>query len=63
MENIVVVCPYCQESVLIEKLNCCIFRHGVIKQTGKQMDPHLCKEKCDHLFTPFLISNADYLIL
>ena len=24
--NIVVECPHCKEPVLIEKINCCIFR-------------------------------------
>ena len=26
--NIVVECPHCKEPVLIEKINCCIFRHA-----------------------------------
>jgi hypothetical protein len=55
-ENLVVTCPHCQEIVLIEKLNCCIFRHGVLKQNGKQIEPHLCKEKCDKM----IINNLIY---
>jgi len=46
-EDIVVLCPHCNLCVLIEKLNCRIFRHGIIKKTGKQMDPHTPKELCD----------------
>ena len=29
VEEPIVVCPHCKESILIEKLNCGIFRHGV----------------------------------
>ncbi len=46
--NIVVVCPHCSEHILIEQLNCCIFRHGVLKETGAQMDPHANKEVCEY---------------
>jgi hypothetical protein len=50
-----IICPHCEEHVLIEKLNCCIFRHGIIKDTLKQMDPHCSKEECDRLFSCGLI--------
>jgi hypothetical protein len=33
--------------VLIDKLNCCIFRHGTLIISGKQIDPHATKELCD----------------
>ena len=50
MEDInIVVCPHCQENIIIEKLNCKIFRHGVYKDSGKQINPHLNKNKCDKL--------------
>ena len=45
--NIVVECPHCKNPVLIEKLNCCIFRHGVLKRNGKQINPHTPKELCE----------------
>ena len=51
----VVICPHCFEPILIEKLNCGIFRHGVIKKTGKQMEPHSVKSVCDELKTQDLI--------
>ena len=44
--NIVIECPHCKNLILIERLNCCIFRHGVFKSNGKQMDPHTEKELC-----------------
>lgn len=53
--DIVVICPHCSDSILIEKLNCCIFRHGTIKADGQQMNPHLSKEICDGLFSNNLI--------
>lgn len=47
--HLVVKCPHCDEYVLIEKLNCCIFRHGILKCNGKQIDPHADKKQCDLL--------------
>jgi len=48
----IITCPNCKEFIIVEKLNCGIFRHGIIKEDGKQMDPHLGKELCD-----FFIDN------
>ena len=44
-------CPHCDELVVVNRkeLNCCIFRHGVYKDTFKQIDPHSPKEICDKL--------------
>jgi len=47
--ELIVECPHCKECVVIEKLNCHIFRHGVLRETGKQMDPHAPKNVCDEL--------------
>jgi len=47
--ELIIECPHCKECVVIEKLNCHIFRHGVLKETGKQMDPHAPKNICDEL--------------
>ena len=46
--NIVVVCPHCSEQILIEELNCCIFRHGILKDSGKQICPHSSLELCNY---------------
>jgi len=54
-EDIMVECPHCKEFILIEKLNCCIFRHGIFKDTQKQIDPHSTKELCDMYFNKKLI--------
>ena len=48
MEQII-ICPHCDVPIIIEKLNCGIFRHGIIKNTGKQVDPHSNKIICDNL--------------
>jgi len=55
MSEIVVVCPHCMKFVLIEQLNCKIFRHGFLKSTNTQINPHASKEECDSLFQQNLI--------
>ena len=45
----IINCPHCRELVIIEQLNCCIFRHGIIKSTGEQINPHASKSECDYL--------------
>jgi hypothetical protein len=44
-------CPYpdCNITIEIEEINCAIFRCGIYKESGKQIDPHLSKEQCDQL--------------
>jgi len=51
----IIICPHCDAPILIEKLNCGIFRHGIIKKTGKQVDPHASKDLCDNLITQDMI--------
>ena len=36
-------------------IKCAIFRHGVMKKTMKQMNPHAKKEVCERLFKNGLI--------
>ena len=50
-----IICPHCLSPVLIEKLNCRIFRHGVFKDSLKQMDPHLPRDQCQQLLDAGLI--------
>lgn len=45
-EEIIVICPYCSEHIIIEKLNCGIFRHGQYKDNYRQVSPHMTKSKC-----------------
>lgn len=49
MSNFVIICPHCDENIVIEKINCAIFRHAVIKTTREQLNPHSSKEICDDL--------------
>lgn len=46
MEQII-VCPHCNELVLITEINCGIFRHATLKTNGEQIDPHSTKETCE----------------
>lgn len=43
-------CPWCNQSIWIEELRCGIFRCGILKETFRQVDPHLPKPDCDRLF-------------
>ena len=52
---LIVVCPHCQDPVLIEELNCRIFRHGVFIENGKQIDPHAEQVVCEKLINEKLI--------
>jgi hypothetical protein len=54
MDNII-ECPHCQTFVIIKELNCAIFRHGVYKNSYKQVDPHLQKDLCDKLIEQNII--------
>jgi len=46
MEKIV-ICPNCDEFVIVQELNCCIFRHAINISTGEQIDPHSSRETCE----------------
>jgi hypothetical protein len=49
MNNNIIICAHCNNYIIIEKINCGIFRHGIYKNNGKQIDPHESKEICDEL--------------
>jgi DNA-directed RNA polymerase subunit RPC12/RpoP len=55
---IIVQCPHCNGDVVIEELNCKIFRHGVFKKNGKQINPHAPKSECDALVEKDLIHGC-----
>ena len=46
-EEPVLSCPHCNEYIIMEKLNCAIFRHGIFIQSGNQINPHASKMDCD----------------
>lgn len=43
-----ILCPWCNQYIIIEELNCGIFRHAIMKN-GKHVHPHATKEECDFL--------------
>jgi hypothetical protein len=47
--EMIVDCPHCGQYIIIEKLNCKIFRHAVYKNDGKQINPHMSKSDCEQL--------------
>lgn len=49
MSYIIIECPHCKDEIIIMKkeLNCRIFRHGIIKNTYIQMNPHESRDKCE----------------
>lgn len=68
-----VICPHCGGGVEIAKINCKIFRHGILIKNGKQINPHLSKLECDKLVAanqiygcgkPFelVYTNVDHLL-
>ena len=44
--NFTIRCPHCEEYIIIEQVNCAIFRHGVLKSNLSQINPHLPKSEC-----------------
>jgi hypothetical protein len=53
--RLIVQCPNCNQFIIIEKLNCCIFRCGIFKSNYEQIPPHLGKKECDDLTRERLI--------
>lgn len=69
-EDICITCPHCHSPIMVyaKDINCAIFRHGVMKKTGLQIDQHLPKIVCDELARegkiygcgkPFKLINKD----
>jgi hypothetical protein len=54
-ENIIIHCPHCNDPIIIEQLNCKIFRHGVFKNDNIQINPHATKIECENYITNGLI--------
>jgi len=48
MTEFIITCPHCLDNIIITKINCGIFRHGVLIKTGKQIDLHANKKICDY---------------
>lgn len=46
---LLVTCPHCQTLVEVLSINCAIFRCGIYRATGQQVNPHAPKAECDRL--------------
>ena len=53
--NFEIQCPHCNDYIIIEQINCAIFRHGVLKINNQQINPHSSKDICDDLIEKKLI--------
>lgn len=51
----IVKCPRCFEYIMIEQINCRIFRHAVYKSNGEQIHPHASKEECEKMVAENLV--------
>ena len=69
-----IICPHCFIMIEVVELNCKIFRCGIYKESGEQINPHLPKNECDRLVNtgeiygcgkPFQIMNENppYLVV
>jgi hypothetical protein len=52
---IVVLCPHCAENIIIEQLNCKIFRHAILTINNTQINPHASKLECEYYISNKLI--------
>jgi hypothetical protein len=52
---LIIKCPHCKDFILIQQINCKIFRHAVLKSNMHQINPHSSKKICDKLFKSNLI--------
>jgi hypothetical protein len=57
-EKPIIQCPHCNEYIIIQELNCCIFRHGIFKETGQQINPHSNKYLCDY----YVYNNPEHFL-
>ena len=44
----IIICPHCSDYIIIEEINCQIFRHAVYK-IGGQLPPHSSEALCNEV--------------
>lgn len=49
-----VTCPHCNQHIIIDQINCGIFRHAMYK-TGMPFPPHASKQMCDDAINQAII--------
>jgi len=42
-------CPHCDIPIMIEEINCGIFRCGIVKESGEQLPSHLPQGECEKM--------------
>ena len=49
--DIIIECPHCGGTIVTgaKDVNCAVFRHGVLKRSGRQMGPHTKRAECERL--------------
>jgi len=47
--NFIIICPQCYAPIIIEQINCGIFRHAICIDTNQQIPPHSSKDFCEQL--------------
>jgi hypothetical protein len=52
---IIIICPHCKDFIIIEEINCRIFRHAVLIETNEQINPHASEYDCNNLIDNKLI--------
>ena len=60
MNNIIVIvkCPHCDQYIEIVEMNCRIFRCGIFKANGEQINPHMSKIDMEKLKNENLINGC-----
>lgn len=55
--DIIITCPHCFGIVIVKEteINCKIFKHGVLKATNTQINPHSTEEECQYFVNNNLI--------
>lgn len=44
---LIVECPHCGGTIVIQAIKCAIFRHAIFKKNGRQIPPHTKRELCE----------------
>ena len=55
MDCKVLTCPHCDTTIYVEAMMCGIFRCGISKDSGHQINPHTPKEDCERMIREKLI--------
>lgn len=45
-KDFIINCPHCNILIYVEKLNCGVFRCGIIKKSMQQIPPHADEKTC-----------------